>query len=83
MERGQLVAYVAPEKVANPEAARRLTEYQGYLQSAQRAVANSQRDVDQCRAAAEQLASLEQQAAAAPDSAPTQTAAPALGEPGR
>lgn len=67
MERGQLAAYVAPEKVADPEAARRLTEYQGYLQSAQRAVANSQRDVDQSRAAAEQLANLEQQAAAVPD----------------
>ena len=78
MERGQLVAYVAPEKVADPDAARRLTEYQGYLQSAQRAVANSQRDVDQSRAAAEQLASLEQQAAAAPDAQAMQNAEQAI-----
>ena len=80
MERGQLVAYVAPEKVADPEAARRLTEYQGYLQSAQRAVANSQRDVDQSRTAAQQLADMEQQAAAAPDSEAMQNAEQAISE---
>ncbi|WP_278441053.1 AAA family ATPase [Pseudomonas oryzihabitans] len=80
MERGQLVAYVAPEKVADPEAARRLTEYQGYLQSAQRAVANSQRDVDQSRAAAEQLANLEQQAAAVPDAKAMENADQAITE---
>jgi len=44
MERGQLMAYLVPEKVADPEAARRLTECQGYPQIAQR-------DVDQYRAA--------------------------------
>lgn len=43
MERGQLMAYLVPEKVADPEAARRLTECQGYPQIAQR-------DVDQYRA---------------------------------
>lgn len=80
MERGQLVAYVAPERVADPEAARRLTEYQGYLQSAQRAVANSQRDVDQSRAAAEQLATLEQQAAAVPDAKAMENAEQAITE---
>ncbi|MEJ8320453.1 hypothetical protein [Pseudomonas oryzihabitans] len=80
MERGQLVAYIAPEKVADPEAARRLTEYQGYLQSAQRAVANSQRDVDQSHAAAQQLADMEQQAAAAPDAQAIQNAEQAFAE---
>lgn len=80
VERGQLVAYLAPEKVADPEAARRLTEYQGYLQSAQRAVANSQRDVDQSRAAAEQLADLEQQAAAVPDAKAMENAEQAITE---
>ncbi|KTT33783.1 hypothetical protein SB18R_03070 [Pseudomonas oryzihabitans] len=80
VERGQLVAHVAPEKVADPEAARRLTEYQGYLQSAQRAVANSQRDVDQSRAAAEQLADLEAQAAAVPDAQAIQNAEQAINE---
>jgi len=80
MERGQLVAYIAPEKVADAEAGRRLTEYQGYLQSAQRAVANSQRDVDQARAAAEQLADLETQAAAVPDATAIQNAEQAINE---
>lgn len=80
IDRGQLVRYVAPEKVPDPDAGRRLTEYQGYLQSAQRAVANSQRDVDQARAAAEQLANLEQQAAAVPDATAIQNAEQAINE---
>lgn len=80
VERGHLVAYVAPEQVADPEAARRLVEYQGYLQSAQRAVTASQRDVDQSRAAAEQLADLEQEATAVPDAKAMQNAEQAITE---
>ncbi|HGN6738882.1 TPA: hypothetical protein ACKSRA_006511, partial [Pseudomonas aeruginosa] len=41
LQAGQLVAHQPPAKVADPEAAKRLEEYRGYLASAQRAVANS------------------------------------------
>lgn len=65
-ERIEVRAYVAPEKVADPEAAKRVTEYGGYLESAVRAVQNSKRDLDECTRAADQLAALQQEAAAVP-----------------
>ncbi|WP_437880877.1 AAA family ATPase [Pseudomonas sp. LRF_L74] len=64
---GTLVAYVAPEKVADPEAAKRVTEYAGYLESALRAIEASQRDVKASEDAITQLAVLEQEAAGTPD----------------
>ncbi|MEI1220899.1 hypothetical protein VUS16_24530, partial [Pseudomonas aeruginosa] len=51
---------------ADPEAAKRLEEYRGYLASAQRAVANSQRDLKESEAAAAQAAALEAETAQAP-----------------
>ncbi|MFU5722139.1 AAA family ATPase [Pseudomonas aeruginosa] len=66
LQAGQLVPHQPPAKVADPEAAKRLEEYRGYLASAQRAVANSQRDLDECLAAAEQIKALEAESADAP-----------------
>lgn len=62
----ELVAYVQPELVADPEAGKRLIEYSGYLESAQRAVANSQRDVIEAENAADRIAELEAEAASIP-----------------
>jgi len=63
---GVLVKHNAPQKLADPEAAKRVVEYNGYLESALRAVQNSQRDLQECITAADQLVALEQEAAAAP-----------------
>ncbi|WXL27726.1 AAA family ATPase [Ectopseudomonas mendocina] len=65
-EHFSLRAYVESEKVADPEAAKRVAEYNGYLESALRAVQNSRRDLDECTSAADQLAVLEQESATAP-----------------
>lgn len=66
LQAGALVIHQPPEQIADEEAARRLPEYRGYLASAQRAVANSQRDLDECLAAAEQIKALEAESADAP-----------------
>ncbi|MFG8433742.1 AAA family ATPase [Pseudomonas aeruginosa] len=66
LQSGTLVVHQPPEQIADEEAARRLPEYRGYLSSAQRAVANSQRDLDECLAAAEQIKALEAESADAP-----------------
>ncbi|MFU6819592.1 AAA family ATPase [Pseudomonas aeruginosa] len=67
LQAGQLVAHQPPAKVADPEAAKRLEEYRGYLASAQRAVANSQRDLKESEDAAAQAAALEAETAQAPN----------------
>ncbi|HEK1311224.1 TPA: hypothetical protein SMQ86_006348, partial [Pseudomonas aeruginosa] len=66
LQAGQLVAHQPPAKVADPEAAKRLEEFRGYLASAQRAVANSQRDLKESEDAAAQSAALEAETAQAP-----------------
>ncbi|MDG4126053.1 AAA family ATPase [Pseudomonas aeruginosa] len=66
LQAGTLVVHQPPEQIADAEAARRLPEYREYLASAQRAVANSQRDLDECLAAAEQIKALEGETAQAP-----------------
>lgn len=66
LQAGALVVHQPPEQIADEEAARRLPEYRGYLASAQRAVANSQRDLDECLAASEQIKALEAESADAP-----------------
>ncbi|WP_303670365.1 AAA family ATPase [Pseudomonas aeruginosa] len=66
LQAGTLVVHQPPEQIADAEAARRLSEYRGYLASAQRAVANSQRDLDECLAAAEQIKALEAESVEAP-----------------
>ncbi|HFH3631897.1 AAA family ATPase [Pseudomonas aeruginosa] len=66
LQAGALVVHQPPEKIADAEAAKRLREYREYLASAQRAVANSQRDLDECLAAAEQIKALETESADAP-----------------
>ncbi|MFY1054701.1 AAA family ATPase [Ectopseudomonas khazarica] len=66
-ERIDIRAYVAPEKVADPEAAKRVTEYSDYLDSALRAVANSKRDVEASQNAAAQVQALQDEAAAVPN----------------
>ncbi|MDG4295503.1 AAA family ATPase [Pseudomonas aeruginosa] len=66
LQAGTLVVHQPPEQIADAEAARRLPEYRGYLASAQRAVANSQRDLDECLAAAEQIKALEAESVEAP-----------------
>lgn len=66
LQAGTLVVHQPPEKIADAEAAKRLPEYREYLASAQRAVANSQRDLDECLAAAEQIKALEAESASAP-----------------
>ncbi|MBN8983847.1 MAG: hypothetical protein J0H32_05145 [Rhizobiales bacterium] len=48
-----------PEQIADAEAARRLPRYRGYLASAQCAMENSQRDLSECLATAEQIKALE------------------------
>ena len=63
---GALVKHNAPQKLADPEAAKRVIEYSGYLESALRAIQNSQRDLQECTSAADQLVALEQEASAAP-----------------
>lgn len=63
---GDLVAYAPPELIADPDAGWRLEEYRGYLESARRAVANSQRDVTEAEAAAAQVAVMETEAASIP-----------------
>ncbi|SUC89967.1 SMC domain-containing protein [Pseudomonas aeruginosa] len=66
LQAGTLVVHQPPEQIADAEAARRLPEYREYLASAQRAVANSQRDLDECLAAAEQIKVLEAESVEAP-----------------
>ncbi|WP_121213499.1 AAA family ATPase [Pseudomonas aeruginosa] len=66
LQAGTLVVHQPPEQIADAEAARRLPEYREYLASAQRAVANSQRDLDESLAAAEQIKALEAESAEAP-----------------
>ncbi|MCL8043767.1 AAA family ATPase [Pseudomonas aeruginosa] len=66
LQAGALVVHQPPEKIADAEAAKRLPEYREYLASAKRAVANSQRDLDECLAAAEQIKALETESADAP-----------------
>ncbi|HCF6020803.1 AAA family ATPase [Pseudomonas aeruginosa] len=66
LQAGELVPHQPPAKVADPEAAKRLEEYRGYLASAQRAVANSQRDLKESEDAAAQAAALEAETAQAP-----------------
>ncbi|MCS9381572.1 AAA family ATPase [Pseudomonas aeruginosa] len=66
LQAGQLVAHQPPAKVADPEAAKRLEEYRGYLAGAQRAVANSRRDLKESEDAAAQAAALEAETAQAP-----------------
>ncbi|HHX6867555.1 AAA family ATPase [Pseudomonas aeruginosa] len=66
LQAGTLVVHQPPEQIADAEAARRLPEYREYLASAQRAVANSRRDLDECLAAAEQIKALEAESVEAP-----------------
>ncbi|HCL3279585.1 TPA: AAA family ATPase [Pseudomonas aeruginosa] len=66
LQAGTLVVHQPPEQIADAEAARRLPEYREYLASAQRAVANSQRNLDECLAAAEQIKALEAESVEAP-----------------
>lgn len=66
LQAGNLVVHQPPEKIADAEAAKRLPEYRNYLASAQRAVENSQRDLNECVAAAEQIKALEAESADAP-----------------
>ncbi|HEP8965995.1 TPA: AAA family ATPase [Pseudomonas aeruginosa] len=66
LQAGTLVVHQPPEQIADAEAARRLPEYREYLASAQRAVANSQRDLDECLAAAEQIKALEAESVETP-----------------
>ncbi len=66
LQAGTLVVHQPPEQIADSEAARRLPEYRGYLASAQRAVANSQRDLKESEDAAVQAAALEAETAQAP-----------------
>lgn len=77
---GVLVKHVPAGKVADPEAARRVTEYAGYLDSAVRAVANSQRDLNEATSAADQLVALEQEAANAPNAQAIANAEQAINE---
>ncbi|MDF3936693.1 AAA family ATPase [Pseudomonas citronellolis] len=66
LQAGALVIHQPPEQVSDAEAARRLPEYREYLASAQRAVANSQRDLDESLGAAEQIKALEAESASTP-----------------
>jgi energy-coupling factor transporter ATP-binding protein EcfA2 len=66
LQAGNLVVHQPPEKIADAEAAKRLPEYRSYLASAQRAVENSQRDLNECLAAGEQIKALEAESADAP-----------------
>ena len=63
VEGGALVKFAG---AADPELARRVDEYRGYLQSAERAASNSQRDVIEAENAADRIAELEAEAASIP-----------------
>uniref|UniRef100_UPI001C7E27AC AAA family ATPase n=1 Tax=Pseudomonas paralcaligenes TaxID=2772558 RepID=UPI001C7E27AC len=63
VEGGALVKFAG---AADPELARRVDEYRGYLQSAERAASNSQRDVIEAENAADRIAELEAEAAGIP-----------------
>lgn len=80
LQAGTLVVHQPPEQIADAEAARRLPEYREYLASAQRAVANSQRDLDECLAAAEQIKALEAESVEAPSAEAPSAEAIANGE---
>ncbi len=62
----QLVPHLDNGKTADPEAAKRVTEYEGYLTSAQRAVENSKRDLQQSTDAAVKLEELQDAEATTP-----------------
>ncbi len=66
-EGGVLIKHEALAKVADPEAARRVTEYAGYLDSAVRAVQNSERDVRASEDAATQVLALQAESATVPN----------------
>lgn len=66
LKAGALHAYVEPEAVADPEAGKRADEYRGYRDSAQRAVANSKRDLQESQDAAAQVVALQAEQAKAP-----------------
>lgn len=66
LKAGGLVAYVSPEKLADPEAAALLPEYQRSLASYQNAVANDKRDIKAAEDAQLQLNALQANADAAP-----------------
>lgn len=66
LRNGAIVAYVPPELIADPEAGKRLQEYSGYLESAQRAVTNSTRDVAESEQAVARVAEMEAEAASIP-----------------
>lgn len=66
LENGQLVPHIDSGKTADLEAAKRVTEYEGYLASAQRAVENSKRDLQQSTDAAAKLEELQDAEATTP-----------------
>ncbi len=55
------VEHGAPDAEGNAEEAKRVPEYQGYVDNITRTVANSQRDLDQAKQAAAALAELEKE----------------------
>lgn len=62
---GELVKHNAESKVVTAADRERVTEYEGYVHSAERAVANSKRDVAQSEAAGARLEQIAQQQTAA------------------
>jgi energy-coupling factor transporter ATP-binding protein EcfA2 len=63
---GKVAAYREPEQLRDADAARKAAEYRGYVDSAERAVANSERDLKQSQDAAAALNALIEQRADAP-----------------
>lgn len=64
VENGHLLPAVDHSSEADPDAAKRVTEFAGYLESAERAVTNSKRDLDASVSAAAALAELQASPAA-------------------
>ena len=62
----ELRAHIAQENIADPDAGRRAAEYCGYRDSAQRAVANSKRDLQASQDAAAQVVALKSEQGKAP-----------------
>lgn len=59
IKNGKVIAHVAPDHQPDPEAARRVPEYKGYVESAERAVNNSKRDLDASLSAVAQIEALQ------------------------
>lgn len=80
IKNGKVQAYPEQAKAVDPEAKKRVAEYRGYRDSAQRAADNSKRDLRESQDASAKAAALKEKLAAAPSQAMVDNADAALTE---